>query len=126
MFTIRLGVPEMEVAWAALVEKAGRGALGKDEEKLYKKWGKGMSLLSRDPRHPGLNSHEIGALSRRYGEKVWQSYLENKTSGAARLFWVYGPGKNEITVIGLEPHPEDKKSSGYAKVRLSATGKEES
>ena len=38
--------------------------------------------------------------------------------------WMYGPGKNEITVIGFEPHPEDKKSSGYAKVRLSATGKE--
>lgn len=126
MFTIRLGVPEMEEAWAELVEKAGRGALGKDEEKLYKKWGKAMALLASDPRHPGLNSHEIEALSRRYGEKVWQSYLENKTSGAARLYWVYGPGKNEITVVGLEPHPEEKKSSGYAKVRLSATGKEES
>ena len=126
MFTIRLGAPEIEAAWAELAEKSGRGALGKDEEKLYKKWGKAMALLSSDPRHPGLNSHEIEALSRRYGEKVWQSYLENKTSGAARLYWVYGPGKNEITVIGLEPHPEEKKSSGYAKVRLSATGKEES
>ncbi len=124
MFTIRLGVPEIESAWMALVEKGKSGTLGKDEEKLYKKWGKAMKFLSTDPRHPGLNSHEIEALSHRYGMKVWQSYLENNTSGAARMYWVYGPGKEEITVIGLEPHPEDKKSSGYAKVRLSAMGEE--
>ncbi|HUX40383.1 MAG TPA: hypothetical protein VMV83_04365 [Rectinemataceae bacterium] len=41
------------------------------------------------------------------------------------MYWVYGPDKGEITVIGLEPHPEDKKISGYAKVRLSVTGQEE-
>lgn len=39
--------------------------------------------------------------------------------------WVYGPGEGEITVIGLEPHPEDKKRSGYAKVRLSGIGQED-
>ncbi len=33
--------------------------------------------------------------------------------------------KSDITIIGLEPHPEDKKSAGYEKVKLSATGKEE-
>jgi hypothetical protein len=54
--------------------------------------------------------------------KVWQSYLENNTPGAGRLYWVYGPGRLEITIIGLEPHPEDKKKDGYAKVRLSALG----
>jgi hypothetical protein len=78
-----------------------------------------MTLLANDPRHPGLKSHEIEALSRRYGAKVWQFYLENNISEAARIYWVYGPEKGMITVIGLEPHPEDKKSSGYAKVRLS-------
>jgi hypothetical protein len=51
--------------------------------------------------------------------KVWQSYLDNRTPAAGRLFWVYGPGKSEITIIGLEPHPEDKKRAGYEKVRLS-------
>lgn len=123
-YAIRLGVPEMEEAWNSLEAKRQAGTLGKDEEKLWKKWGKAMALLANDPRHPGLHSHEIEVLSRRYGEKVWQSYLENRTSGAARMYWVYGPGKNEITVIGLEPHPEDSKKAGYAKVRLSSTGKE--
>jgi hypothetical protein len=125
MFSIHMGIPEMAELWAGLCAKAKAGELGKDEEKLYKKWGKAMTLLANDPRHPGLKSHEIEALSRRYGEKVWQSYLENNNSEAARMYWVYGPEKGMITVIGLEPHPEDKKSSGYAKVKLSATGKEE-
>ncbi len=125
MFLIRLGVPEMEALWTDLTGKAKGGTLSKDEEKLYKKLGKAMALLANDPKHPGLHSHEIEALSRRYGVKVWQSYLENRTSGAGRLYWVYGPEKNEITVIGVEPHPEDKKNGGYDKVRLSATGKEE-
>jgi hypothetical protein len=35
------------------------------------------------------------------------------------MFWVYGPGAGEITVIGLEPHPEDAKSRGYDRVLLS-------
>lgn len=125
MFSIHLGIPEMAELWAGLCSKAEAKTLGKDEEKLYRKWGKAMALLASDPKHPGLNSHEIEALSRRYGEKVWQSYLENHASSAARMYWVYGPGKGKITIIGLEPHPEDKKSSGYAKVRLSAMGKEE-
>lgn len=125
MFSIHLGIPEMAELWAEFCFKAKAKTIGKDEEKLYKKWGKAMALLANDPKHPGLNSHEIEALSRRYGEKVWQSYLENRNPSAARMYWVYGPGKSEITIIGLEPHPEDKKSSGYAKVKLSAAGKEE-
>jgi len=70
-----------------------------------------MLLLSNNPRHPGLQSHEIEPLSRRYGLKVWQSYLENNTPGAARMYWVYGPNPQAITIIGLEPHPEDKKKA---------------
>ena len=125
MFSIRLGIPEMEALWADLRSKAKSGSLSKDEEKLYRKWGKAMVLVANDPQHPGLHTHEIEALSRRYGEKVWQSYLENRNPQAARMYWVYGPGKGEITIIGLEPHSADKKSSGYAKVKLSGMGKEE-
>jgi len=51
--------------------------------------------------------------------KVWESYLENNVPAAGRIFWVYGPEKEDITIIGIEPHPEDKKSSGYNKVSLS-------
>ena len=53
------------------------------------------------------------------GMKVWQSYLENKTSGAMRMYWVYGPDQKDITIIGLEPHPEDKKNGAYDRILLS-------
>jgi hypothetical protein len=46
--------------------------------------GQGHGLLASDPRHPALNCHEIGPLSRRYGEKVWQSCLEIGSPAARR------------------------------------------
>ena len=78
-----------------------------------------LKLLSADPFYPSLQTHEIEPLSRRYGMKVWQSYLENKTSGAMRMYWVYGPDQKDITIIGLEPHPEDKKNGAYDRISLS-------
>ena len=51
--------------------------------------------------------------------KVWHSYIENKTPAGGRIFWAYGPSKKEITILGIEPHPEDKKRSGYETVSLS-------
>jgi hypothetical protein len=126
MFKIRMGIPEMKNLWDSLSNKNKVGTLSKSEAALYKRWSKALKFLSQNPRHRGLGSHDIDALSRRYGEKVWQSYLENDTPAAGRMFWVYGPGKAEITVIGLEPHPEDTKSAGYAKVRLSDKGTEAS
>ena len=65
-----------------------------------------QELLYKTPFYPSLQTHEISPLSRCYGMKVWQSYLENKTSDAMRMFWVYGPNQQEITIIGLEPHPD--------------------
>lgn len=121
MFKIRLGLPDVDALWRTLRAKADRKELSSDESKLYKQLGKAMARLAENPRHPGLNSHEIAALTRRYGQKVWQSYLENQTSAAWRIFWVYGPNQGEITVIGVEPHPEDRKRGGYAKIKLSDT-----
>ena len=122
-YDIHLGIPEMDELWQNLNRKHADGSANKKDEKLRKQMGKAMWLLSQDPRHPGLRSHEIPPLSARYGTKVWESYLENDTPGAGRIFWVYGPDKGDITIIGLEPHP-DNKSNAYKKVTLSATGKQ--
>lgn len=121
MHSIHMGVPEMEDFWNGLTEKVKAGTASGDEIKLYKKTGKALKLISQNPRHPGLETHEISSLSKRYGMKVWQSYLENNTPGAGRIFWVYGPLRGDITIIGLEPHPNDK-SNAYAKITLSAMG----
>ena len=55
--------------------------------------------------------------------KVWESYLENNTPAAGRIFWAYGPEQGDITVIGLEPHPNDK-ANAHKKITLAQMGKE--
>ena len=120
-YRIRLGVPEMEALWKTLKQKMADGSAVKSERELYQKLGKAMKLLAENPRHPGLQSHEIDALTKRYGMKVWESYLENHTPAAGRVFWVYGPEKGDITIIGLEPHPNDK-GNAYKKITLSDLG----
>ena len=121
MYRIRLGIPEMQALWDDLRSKMKTGKATKDEEQLYKQLGKAMKLLSLDPRYPGLQSHEISQLTARYGLKVWESYLENNTPKAGRIFWVNGPDTGDITVIGVEPHP-DAKVKAYRRVTLSAVG----
>lgn len=32
-------------------------------------------------------------------------YVENKAPAAFRIFWYYGPGRENITVVAVVPHP---------------------
>lgn len=114
-----MGVPDMKIYWDRLMNKYLNDSLSKSENVLFKKIAKTLKLLSLNPKHPSLNSHEISQLSSRFGQKVFESYLENHTPGAGRLFWIYGPGLLTITVIAIEPHPNDK-SNSYSKIKLSS------
>ena len=114
-----MGIPEMQQLWNSLQSQFRDGSINKKDKELYKKWGNALKKLSLNPLYPSLKTHEITELSRRYGMKVWQSYLENKNSGARRMYWVYGPDHQEITIIGLEPHPEDAKNGAYDRIKLS-------
>lgn len=67
---------------------------------------KALGLLSRDPRHPGLNSHEYHSMAGRDGTKLWESYVENRTPRAWRIWWSYGPDRQELTVMAIGPHPD--------------------
>ncbi len=97
-FNIRMGLPEMEAFWNDLSTRRQQGKLDKEGEKFLKKLVKALAFLGQNPRHPGLASHEIDDLTRKYGVKIFQSYLENNTPAAGRLFWAYGPDKGDITV----------------------------
>jgi hypothetical protein len=120
VFKIRMGQPEMEALWLDLSARKLRGGLDKDEEKLFKKLVKALGFLSSNPKHNSLASHEITELSRKYGIKIFQSNLENNTPGAGRIFWAYGPEQGDITVLAIEPHPEDKKRGAYDRIKLSS------
>lgn len=119
-FDIRMGLPEMAAYWDDLATRKHAGRLSRDEERRFKKLVKALGYLSQNPRHNSLGSHEIDDLSRKYGRKIFQSYLENRTPAAGRLYWAYGPGPGDITVLALEPHPEDRKRGAYERIRLSA------
>ena len=119
-FSIRMGVPGMESAWDDLVDRARRGELDKEEQKFYRKLVKALGYLRENPRHNSLASHEIDALSRKCGFRVFQSYLENKTPAAGRIFWSYGPDQGDITILGIEAHPEDQKRGACERIRLAS------
>lgn len=119
-FDVRMGLPDMLALWERLMTGAAAGTLNGEERELATKFAKAVNHLGANPFHPGLRSHEIDDLTARYGQKVFQSYLENHTPAAGRMFWVYGPDRRQITVVGLEPHPDDAKNAGYRRVKLSA------
>jgi len=118
-FRIRMGVPEMEAFWDDLSTHKLEGKLHKSEEKFFEKWVKALGYLSQNPRHNSLASHEIEELSRKHMLKIFQSYLENKTPAAGRMFWAYGPDKGDITVLAVEPHPENEKRGAYKRIKLA-------
>jgi hypothetical protein len=77
------------------------------QEGLFKQIGHALAKLRDNPRHPGLNSHPYSDLEHPFdaSEKVWESYAQNDTPGAYRIFWGYGLGRNIITIIAITPHP---------------------
>lgn len=72
---------------------------------------KALGLLSQDPNYPSLNTHPFHTLKGAEGEKVLECYAQNKTPGAWRIFFHYGPGIHPetrlpvITIVAITPHP---------------------
>jgi hypothetical protein len=77
------------------------------DEGLFKQVHKCVSLLAENPRHPGLQTHEYHSLAHPFSpqEKVFEAYVQNRTSGAYRVFWCYGPEAGQITVVAITQHP---------------------
>jgi len=73
--------------------------------KRYKAVKKAIQFLSQNPKHPGLHTHELQMLQGPKKEKVIEAYAEQSTPAAYRIFWHYGPGDGQITIIALTPHP---------------------
>jgi hypothetical protein len=113
-----MGLPEMAAMWSDLSTRKLQGKLDRNEEKLFKKLVKVLGYLGDNPRHHSLQTHEIDALTNKFGFKVFEAYLENNTPSAGRVFWAYGPDKCDITILGVEPHPDDKQGS-YLRLKLS-------
>jgi hypothetical protein len=74
---------------------------------IYKQVVKCIDLLMSNPRHPGLKTHEFNELPHPYdkSKKVFEAYVQNRSPGAYRVFWCYGPEKDQITILAITPHP---------------------
>lgn len=74
-------------------------------EKRYNAVRKAIRFLSENPRHKSLRTHEFTSLTGPRGEKIFEAYAEQSTPAAYRIFWYYGPDKNQLTIIAITPHP---------------------
>jgi hypothetical protein len=79
---------------------------------LLKQVRKTLALLEVNLRHPSLNTHKFRSLVGPGGEEVFEAYVQNQTPGAYRVFFYYGPDREEdgdriavLTVVAITPHP---------------------
>lgn len=73
---------------------------------------KTLGLLETNPHHPSLNTHKYDSIKGPDGEEVFEAYAPNKTPGAYRVFFVYGPDRLKdkkrvavITIVSITKHP---------------------
>lgn len=99
MFKIRWTVPGA-ADMARLEENSAKKHLVKQILKV-------LGYLQTNPRHPLLQTHEYHSIPNPIdeNEKVFEAYVQNKTPGAYRVFWCYGPDKKQSTIIAITPHP---------------------
>ena len=76
-----------------------------DKKIILKAVRKTLGLMETNLKHPSLRTHEYSELAGANGQKVFESYAQNQTPGAYRIFWHYGPHKKQITVLAIVPHP---------------------
>jgi hypothetical protein len=74
-------------------------------QKRYKAVKKTIQLLASDPHHNSLQTHEFSILKGPQGEKIFEAYAEQNTPAAYRVFWCYGPDRDQITIIAITRHP---------------------
>jgi hypothetical protein len=87
--------------------KANYNSLKTDasKKKQYKAVKKTLNYLATNPRHNSLNSHPFYSLRGPNGETIFESYAQQKTPAAYRVFWYYGPSRARITIVAITPHP---------------------
>lgn len=65
---------------------------------------KTLKFMTMNLKHPSLNTHKYDEFSGPNGEAIFESYAQNNTPGAYRVFWYYEQ-KKIITIVRITPHP---------------------
>lgn len=75
-----------------------------DKGKLHKTR-KALRLLAGEgPSYRGFQTHRYQSVPGPGGKPLWESYIENQTPSAWRMWWIYGPGEADITIVTFGPH----------------------
>jgi hypothetical protein len=101
-----VSAPPYTLQYTAEAEKIIEDLCSPQNAVKLKKVRKALKQLRElGPRHPGLNSHAYQSIPGPDGGTLWESYVENRTPSAWRMWWIYGPGPDEITIVTIGPHP---------------------
>jgi hypothetical protein len=76
----------------------------KSKKAILKHVRKVLGFMETNLKHPSLNTHKFDGIPCKLGE-VFETYAQNNTPGAYRIFWAYGPGQRELYIINIMPHP---------------------
>jgi hypothetical protein len=72
----------------------------------FKAVAKALAFLQHyGPSYKGLHSKLYASRQGPNKEKIFQSYAQNKTPGAYRIYWYYGPEQKMLTVVDITAHP---------------------
>lgn len=94
-----------DIEYTDAAKKELRRLLKQGRKKKLDKIKNCIEKIQEDPRHPGLHTHKYNAIKSEDNRDIFQSYVENKTPGAYRIFWYYGPDERQITIFAITPHP---------------------
>lgn len=61
------------------------------------------ALRDIGPRHPPLNSHKLKGITGPWKRDLWDSYVENGTPAAWRIYWVFG-NDDDLFIVYIGPH----------------------
>lgn len=97
--------PEAEANLMALKSRPAKAAVLKQVLKT-------LGLLETNLRHPSLNTHAYASLRGPNDEQIFEGYAQNRTPGAYRIFFHYGPDRvagrkrtSVLTIVAITPHP---------------------
>ncbi|MGH3879887.1 MAG: hypothetical protein ACRDSK_22910 [Actinophytocola sp.] len=100
-----MSAPPYVLNYTAEAEKVIDDLQSPQYKTKLKKVRKTLRLLQNPgPSHPGLNSHRYQSVPGPGGAALWESYVENKTPSAWRIWWIYGDA-DEIIIVTIGPHP---------------------
>ena len=100
-----MSIGQFELRMTAEAENQIKAIMQNSARKgLQKQLKKALGHLSRNPNHPGLNSHTMESFEKVYKVKVFTSYVQNRTPQAHRILWAYGPKPKQLTILAVIPH----------------------